>query len=849
MTPEMKQLKNNLKTLFINTPGGTASTVQMWFRAGSALETDDNLGIAHFLEHMFFKGTQKRPGLEMTREIETFGGEVNAFTSFDYTCYYINSPQKHLTKSLDILLDMVSNPQFLEKDLPGEKGVVQEEYLRYLDHPSQFNFMNLQKAFFTEGYNSPILGTQETIANFSIEQLKQFREKNYSLANMLLVVGGDLTDQTQVEKIIEGYSYPTGVATKFPAFGIKSEDPICVNQKHVNNASITFCIQSPDYNEKSAAIEEVALSCLGHGETSRLYQNLVIKSSLADNVSVSSMYFQSAGAHFMKVSMPPKNIKKVLDTLLIAIKDGLKGFNAQDIKKIKEQYLASKIYEKETLESYAFSLGHNFAQNGNIHCDDEFVANIKNAERIDINKAIVKIFNSPIKLTIQLPEEVKPEPIKKQAKVFLGQLQKIAQMNHSEKIKGVTRSEFDKQLSLTRLKKGIRFLYRYNPISPTFNFQVYIKSGLTNETKRNNGIHHMISSLITCGHHQAGRNELKSFLENTSTSLNGFSGRNAYGLNMHGLSVNFETLSEHFFSSLFKPTFATPDFKLEKELTIRALHNLQKDPVKRLFEQVNLAMFYKHPYSLSLLGSKQTLNTFTCPSLLKAHLKNLNTREVLFTYCGNLSYDEVLSTIELKIQHLKERPESKSALAKIAYKPKSMAMNMPGEQAHLFIGVPCLGGMTPENLCLKMLTTHLSGQSSKLFYELRDQKGLCYSVQPILFNAWDAGYWGIYIGTSNNKKKEASEAILEILQEIKKDGLSREEFDKIKLMIEGQNQLSLQCNEDYANTFSVPVLHHEPLDHFFIQNKLTDDLKYEDFNKKIKAVLSRKISEISIGKL
>jgi zinc protease len=849
MTPEIKQLKNGLKTLFINTPGGTASTVQMWFRAGSALEDKTNLGIAHFLEHMFFKGTKKRPGLEMTHEIESFGGEVNAFTSFDYTCYYINSPQKHLVKSIDILLDMVSNPQFLEKDLPGEKGVVQEEYLRYLDHPSQFNFMTLHKNYFSSGYNTPILGTPETIANFSLEQLRKFRETNYSLHNMLLVVGGDLQQRTEVEKLIESYSFPKGEKTHFPAFKIESDKEICLNQKHVNNASVTFCIQAPDYNDKKAALEEVAMSCFGHGETSRLYQNLVIKSSIADNVSVSSMYFQSAGSHFLKISLPPKNIKKALDAFIVSVQEALEGFSAQDIQKIKAQYLASKIYEKETLESYAFSLGHNFAQNGNIHCDEEFVSNIKQAQQSEINSAFQTIFKSPVKLTIQLPEEATSGPVLKLAASFLTQLKKASSSTKIIKKKGITQSKFDQQLTLTQIKKGIRLLYRYNPISPTFNMQVYLKSGLSNETKTTNGVHHMISSLLTCGHHQVDRNELKNFLENTSTTLNGFSGRNAYGLNMHGISENFASLVEHFFSSLLKPSFEQKDFKLEKEMTIRALHNLQKDPVKRLFEQVNLTMFNQHAYAMSLLGSKTTLNSFNNGKLLKSHLKNLNEKEILFTYCGSQSYEEVCSIIEDKIEHLKPRKEGRTPLAKINYKQKTHAYAMPGEQAHLFIGVPCQGGMTVENLCLKMLTTHLSGQSSKLFYELRDQKGLCYSVQPILFNAWDAGYWGIYIGTSNAKRKEATVAIHEILAEIKKDGLTREQFDKIKTMIEGQNQLSLQCNEDYANTFSVPLLHHEPLDHFFIQNQLTSDLKYEDFNKKIKSILNRKMTELSFGKL
>ena len=112
MQQTQKVLDNGLETLFINSPGSKAASVQIWFRAGSALEKKKDFGIAHFLEHMFFKGTQKRPGAKIAREVESYGGEINAFTSFDYTCYYINTPSTQIKKTIEILMDMVANPLF-----------------------------------------------------------------------------------------------------------------------------------------------------------------------------------------------------------------------------------------------------------------------------------------------------------------------------------------------------------------------------------------------------------------------------------------------------------------------------------------------------------------------------------------------------------------------------------------------------------------------------------------------------------------------------------------------------------------------------------------------------------------
>ena len=140
--------QNGINTLFIENPGAKTASIQFWFRAGSALEKRDQLGIAHFLEHMFFKGTKKRPGYEIAREVESFGGEINAFTSFDFTCYYINSPGSRLSQSVDILCDMVCKPLFYEKDIPAERQVVLEEFKRSTDSPGQYNFAKLQEYFF-----------------------------------------------------------------------------------------------------------------------------------------------------------------------------------------------------------------------------------------------------------------------------------------------------------------------------------------------------------------------------------------------------------------------------------------------------------------------------------------------------------------------------------------------------------------------------------------------------------------------------------------------------------------------------------------------------------------------------
>ena len=170
------------------------------------------------------------------------------------------------------------------------------------------------------------------------------------------------------------------------------------------------------------------------------------------------------------------------------------------------------------------------------------------------------------------------------------------------------------------------------------------------------------------------------------------------------------------------------------------------------------------------------------------------------------------------------------------------------EQTQIFYGIPCGKMGSPENLYLKMLTTHLSGQSSELFVEVRDRQGLCYSAQPVHFSAIEGGYFGIYMASGFDKVNPAIAAIKDIINRIKEHGLPEEDFTRIKNMIKGQNLINVQTNEDFASVYSVPVLQGQGLDYYHRSNKEIEDLQYEAFQVNIKKILSQKWNTIVVGR-
>lgn len=853
MNLENITLANGLNTLFIDSPHSNVTTAQIWFKAGSSLEDSSNQGIAHFLEHMFFKGTQKYPDIMIPKTVESYGGEINAFTSFDYTCYYINSPSNEILTTVDVLLDMTCNPSFLERDIIPEKDVVFEEFRRSIDTPSQFNFSKIQKSSFPRSYSRAILGTEKTIKSFTKNQLNEFRNQYYNLENALLIVAGNLQDKTKIINKINHYTLPHGIKSSFPKFKLKKKSSLNIHSKSVNYLTLTLAIQAPDYTNIESPTEDLAINCLAFGDISPLYKEMVTQNPIASGLSGSTMFFAHGGCHFIRFVFPEKNASFFTKQLLKTMKNILiSGFTQDDIERIRNQYIASKVYEKETIESVAFSMGHAYAQTGSFDSEELFIKQMKSISKSQIHKTLINIFKREIHLTLQTPLHFKNEKLNLQMKNLNKEINALADYGRIKDLSyKMTSSRFDPEVKSLEIKKGITLIHRQNKLTPTFAMHIYLKGGLAYENNENNGTYHLLANTLAYGHKESEYHSLKSELEKKSSYINGFSGRNAYGLTLHGLSEHTDALINHLMKLLTTPSFPSQYIKLEKELIKRSLHNRKEDPVKKCFQEFNKLVFNKHPYSQEMIGTEKSLKKITKKSISELHQESLKSQELVITYCGDLEFETVIDKLSSYIKELTPR-KSKKSLNKNTLKPifnKRVPIQFEREQTHIVIGKSSFKSGTKEDLYLRILTIFLSGQSSELFVEVRDRKGLCYSVQPLQNTSLEAGYWGIYIAAGHEKKDLAIKAIKAILNKYQKSGFNKKNFNMVKKMIRGQNLISIQTNDDYANFYSIGVLHNLGLDFQHESFQEIDQLPLKDFNTFLSNFLVDNWNIVEVGKV
>lgn len=200
------KLKNGVRVVYEEIPYVRSVSTGLWVGAGSRGENTTNNGISHFIEHMLFKGTKKRTAKEIAETIDNIGGQLNAFTSKECTCYYTKTLDTYLDTSLDLLSDMFFNSKFDEKDIEIEKNVILEEIGMYEDTPEELVHDILSEAVWQDDpLGMPILGTSKSLGNINREQIKKYMEENYFPENTVIAIAGNIDGDKAIESIRERF--------------------------------------------------------------------------------------------------------------------------------------------------------------------------------------------------------------------------------------------------------------------------------------------------------------------------------------------------------------------------------------------------------------------------------------------------------------------------------------------------------------------------------------------------------------------------------------------------------------------------------------------------------------------
>lgn len=313
------QLTNKTNIFLVPLKDAKSVTVLVMYPVGSRYETEKLSGVSHFIEHMMFKGTKKRPTtLDLTREIDRLGAEYNAFTSKEYTGYYIKTDGEFLEVSLDILSDMLFNSVFDLKEMEKEKCVIVEEIRMYNDNP----IMHIESLFESLMYQGPLGwdtgGKEKTVASFRRDDVLKYRANYYQSQNMIVAVAGKINEKTKqliqkfFDKKVESKKIKEG---RYVTAKLGSSDKtkrIKLEQKKTDQAQLMIGFPGLNYNSVFNPTLAVLNIILGGSMSSRLFIQIRERRGLAYFVRSGAENFRDTGYFYVRAGLEAKNINKAL---------------------------------------------------------------------------------------------------------------------------------------------------------------------------------------------------------------------------------------------------------------------------------------------------------------------------------------------------------------------------------------------------------------------------------------------------------------------------------------------------------------------------------------------------------
>lgn len=312
-----EELPGGLDLLFESRPGRPLS-LGIWARVGSRDDPADQAGAAHFLEHMLFKGTEQRTAIQISKEIDALGGEINAATSKEYTIYHVDVLPQHLEPALDVLADLVRHPRLASEEISREKGVVVSEIRQAHDTPHERVFELLMERLWQDGHplGWPVAGREETIRGLTREHLvRQF--SHYNRQTLFLTAAGDL----QLSKLVRVATAKLGNLQTRPA-QLRRQPPQPnsggVHLEEKDTQQIHLCLGVPGLardDERRYALE-VMNTVLGGGMSSRLFTRIREQLGLAYEVSSGASSFHDGGLLLIYIGTEPENARQAADITL-----------------------------------------------------------------------------------------------------------------------------------------------------------------------------------------------------------------------------------------------------------------------------------------------------------------------------------------------------------------------------------------------------------------------------------------------------------------------------------------------------------------------------------------------------
>lgn len=390
------ELNNGIQVVTEKIPHFRSVSIGLWFKVGSVDETEKENGLSHFIEHMLFKGTTNRTAKEIAEAMDAVGGQLNAFTAKECTCFYCKVIDEHLELALNLLADMVLNSTFDNIELQKEKGVILEEIYMYEDSPEDLVHDLISSAYFgSHRLGQPILGSIENLNRFTRDEMLDFFKRFYTPDNLVIALAGNFNENDLIP-LIEKYfgDWDRSYAERVQYSSFDSNKKFTFKRKDIEQ--VHLCIGGPGVQLGSDRAYPMLVfnNLFGGGMSSRLFQEIREERGLAYSVFSYPSSYLNAGLFTIYAGMKPEQTITVASLIREEIeKIKSKGISQEEFQKAKEQLKGNYILGLESTSSRMTAIGRSQLLLKKITSPTEILNKIDNVSISDVYSIIDETLN------------------------------------------------------------------------------------------------------------------------------------------------------------------------------------------------------------------------------------------------------------------------------------------------------------------------------------------------------------------------------------------------------------------------------------------------------------------------
>ncbi|MEW9077792.1 M16 family metallopeptidase [Terrisporobacter glycolicus] len=389
-------LKNGLTIVGEEIPYLKSVSLGIWINTGSRIEIPKKSGVSHFIEHMLFKGTKNRSAKDIARDIDNIGGQINAFTNKECTCYYVHLLDEHINIGIDVLSDMILNSTFNNNDIDRERVVILEELKMYEDSLDDLSYdLLVENVYADDGLGMNILGNRQTIKSLKRKDILNHYSKYYVPNNAVISICGNFNFEEVVNVIEEKFSKWEEKEVNIEVNEAKFHSCFITKNKDSEQVNVAISLKAiPEENEKEAYALAVVNNIFGGSNSSRLFQSIREDKGLVYSIYSSQALYKKCGELGIFASTSEEYLKEVYDLIIQEIKNMKENYiTEEELKESKEQLKGNYILSLESISSKMLSHGESMLLNNKIKNEDEIIEHINSVNMEQVEAIINKVFN------------------------------------------------------------------------------------------------------------------------------------------------------------------------------------------------------------------------------------------------------------------------------------------------------------------------------------------------------------------------------------------------------------------------------------------------------------------------